>query len=106
MFATAILSQVLLAATALAVPSSYERYSRRIERRALGVHLSKPSLRHDPQPSSVHESQGPTDNADVKYSANWAGESFPLPAPYMVLMAAQAPFSSRIMYVFPFWHMA
>ncbi|KZV64581.1 hypothetical protein PENSPDRAFT_162832 [Peniophora sp. CONT] len=73
MFATAILSQVLLAASALAIPSSYERYSRRIERRDLGVHLSRPSFRHDLQPLSAHESKGPTDNANVQYSGNWAG---------------------------------
>lgn len=74
MFATVILSQVLLAASALAVPTSHERYARRIERRALGVHLSKPSLRHDLLPSSEGETKGPTDNANVQYSGNWAGE--------------------------------
>ncbi|VDB91511.1 unnamed protein product [Peniophora sp. CBMAI 1063] len=73
MFATAILSQVLLAATALAVPTSSERYSRRIERRASGWHFSKPSLRHELLPLSEGETKGPTDQANVQYSGNWAG---------------------------------
>ena len=104
MFATALLSQALLAASALALPSSHERYARRIQRRALGVHLSKPSLRHDIQPlalSEQQESNTATDDAHVQYSGNWAGEPrSSVQAPFILLTtAAQALFSLRTMHV-------
>jgi len=66
-FATSVLAQVLLATTALALPSSRDRFERRLARRAAG-HQSNPRL-----PAISDNRVAASNVSHVQYSSNWAG---------------------------------
>lgn len=69
-FTTALFCQILLAATALAIPSSNERLAARVQRRAAGSHLSRPMNLVD---SVSTFTSGGSVFHDNKTSDNWSG---------------------------------
>ncbi|KAH9895592.1 aspergillopepsin [Cubamyces lactineus] len=69
MLFSSLLFQAVIAATAIAVPTSSERHAQRLARRAAGAHLSNPN-RVISRPAAASDG---TNTTQVEYSDNWAG---------------------------------
>ncbi|KAI0656094.1 acid proteinase [Cubamyces menziesii] len=76
MLLSSLLFQVVVAATAIAIPTSSERHAQRLARRAAGTHLSQPNQVIS-RPAVVPDGSNTT---QVEYSSNWSGAVLNAPA--------------------------
>jgi hypothetical protein len=84
MVALALLSSLLLAASALAVPSSTERHSARVARRA---HQSQPQKPYTGRAPLASSSSANSTHHD-EYSSNWAGAVYNWPTGWIQAVTA------------------
>ncbi|KAI0738297.1 acid proteinase [Daedaleopsis nitida] len=71
-FGAALLTQVLLATAAFAIPTSKERLAQRVARRASGAHLTTPKQVVEHVFTDAEAAQG-TNATHAEFSSNWSG---------------------------------